>query len=776
LAKQRDRGFPERDAIVAFIRAHPGKVGTREIAREFGLKNADRAELKRILRELADEGAIEKRGRKIAEPAALPATLMADIAGRDSDGELIATPTEWDEVESGEPPKIRIHVPRRAQPGTAAGVGDRALLRIEKLEDAEGAVYRGRVIKVIDHAKARVLGIFRSLPTGGGRLIPVDKKQAGRELNIAKADAGGAEDGDLVSVDLIRSRGFGLASGKVKERLGSLASEKAVSLIAIHSHEIPRAFSSAALREAEEARAATLAGREDWRDLPLVTIDPPDAKDHDDAVHAEPDPDPNNRGGYIVSVAIADVAFYVRPGSALDRDALTRGNSVYFPDRVVPMLPERISNDLCSLVPGEPRGALAVRMVIGNDGRKRSHSFHRILMRSAAKLHYAQAQAAIDGRPDDTAGPLLDPILKPLYDAYAIVKRGRDEREPLDLDIPERKILLKPDGTVDRVVVPERLDAHKLIEEFMILANVAAAEMLEKKALPLIYRVHDEPTLEKVHNLQEFLKTLNLPFAKSGALRPSLFNYVLAQVRGHDAELLVNEVVLRSQSQAEYAAENYGHFGLNLRRYAHFTSPIRRYADLVVHRALIRGLGLGEGALPETETVETLAEVAAQISVTERRAMKAERETADRLIAHFLADRIGATFQGRISGVTRSGLFVKLNDTGADGLIPIRTLGTEYFNYDETRHALVGSRSGAMHRLGDVVDVRLVEAAPVAGALRFELLSEGTVVPRGRRRPGASDAMRATAKTHPGRGPRKKDRKPGKGRSGKSRKGKPSKG
>jgi ribonuclease R len=772
VAKQRDRVFPERDALLAFIRAHPGKVGTREIAREFGLKNADRAELKRILRELADEGMIAKSGKKISEPAALPATMMADITGRDSDGELIATPTEWDEVENGEPPKIRIHVPRRPQPGTAAGVGDRALLRIEKLDEGEGA-YRGRVIKVIDHTKTRVLGIFRALPGGGGRLIPVDKKQAGRELNIAKADSNGAEDGDLVSVDLVRSRGFGLASGKVKERLGSLASEKAVSLIAIHAHEIPQVFSPAALLEAEEARPATLKGREDWRDLPLVTIDPPDAKDHDDAVHAQADPDPTNKGGYIVTVAIADVAFYVRPGSALDRDALTRGNSVYFPDRVVPMLPERISNDLCSLVPGEPRGALAVRMVIGNDGRKRSHSFHRILMRSAAKLNYAQAQAAIDGRPDDTTGPLLDPILKPLYDAYTIVKRARDERDPLDLDIPERKILLKPDGTVDRVVVPERLDAHKLIEEFMILANVAAAEMLEKQALPLIYRVHDEPTLEKVHALQEFLKTLDLPFAKSGALRPSLFNRVLMQVKGHDSEPLVNEVVLRSQAQAEYAAENYGHFGLNLRRYAHFTSPIRRYADLVVHRALIRGLGLGEGALPDTETPETLSEIAAQISVTERRAMKAERETADRLIAHFLADRIGATFQGRISGVTRSGLFVKLSDTGADGLIPIRTLGTEYFNYDEARHALVGTRSGAMHRLGDVVDVRLVEAAPVAGALRFELLSEGRVAPRGRKREQGRDVSRAPqAKAHPGRSPRKNDRKPGKARPGKSKKGK----
>src|SRR4051812_14237223 len=354
VAKSREQNFPSAETILAFLRAQPGKVGTREIAREFGLKNADRVELKRILREFKDEGIIAQRGKTLHDTLALPPTVMADITGRDSDGELLATPTEWDEEQSGAAPKIRIHVPRRPQPGTTAGIGDRALLRVEK-PDSEGGAYSGRVIKIIDRAKTRVLGIFRNLPGGGGRLVPIDKKQAGRELNIAKADSGGAEDGDLVSVDLVRSRGFGLASGKVKERLGSLASEKAVSLIAIHSHEIPQAFSPAALREAEAAQPATLAGREDWRALPLVTIDPPDAKDHDDAVHAEADADPNNKGGFIVTVAIADVAFYVRPGSALDRDALTRGNSVYFPDRVVPMLPERISNDLCSLVPGEPR-------------------------------------------------------------------------------------------------------------------------------------------------------------------------------------------------------------------------------------------------------------------------------------------------------------------------------------------------------------------------------------------------------------------------------------
>ena len=778
MSKRREQGFPGRDAVLAFIRAHPGKVGTREIAREFGLKNADRAELKRMLRELADEGAVAKRRRKMHQPAELPPTVLADITGRDSDGELLATPTEWDADESGTVPRIRVVFPRRPQPGTTAGVGDRALLRIERADEADGTPYRGRVIRVIAHAKARALGIFRKNPDGSGRLVPVDKKQAGRELNIAKADSMDAEDGDLVSVDLIRTRAYGLASGRVKERLGSLASEKAISLIAIHAHEIPQAFTPSALLEAEAAKPPTLEGREDWRDIPLVTIDPPDAKDHDDAVHAEPDSDPNNKGGYIVHVAIADVAYYVRPGSALDRDALTRGNSVYFPDRVVPMLPERISNDLCSLVPGEPRGALAVRMVIGADGHKRSHTFHRVLMRSAAKLAYAQAQAAMHGRTDDVTGPLLEPIIKPLYAAHDLVRLARDARDPLDLDLPERKILLKADGTVDRVIVPERLEAHRLIEEFMILANVAAAETLEKKGLPLIYRVHDQPTQEKVHNLLEFLKTLDLSFAKGSALRPSVFNRVLTQVKGEDVEALVNEVVLRSQAQAEYSAENYGHFGLNLRRYAHFTSPIRRYADLIVHRALIRALGLGEGALPADETLEHLGEVAAQISATERRAMKAERETADRLIAHFLADRVGATFQGRISGVTRAGLFVKLDQTGADGIVPIRTLGTEYFNYDETRHALVGSRSGAMHRLGDVVDVRLVEAAPVAGALRFELLSDGQIVPRGGKRQGKPQGKRdvlksqRTEKERAHRTSRKTERTRGKQKSGKAGKGK----
>ncbi|MGH6789830.1 MAG: ribonuclease R [Pseudolabrys sp.] len=717
--------LPSRAELLEFIGKRPGKVSTREIARAFGLKNAMRAELKRMLRDLADDGQVERRRKKLHQAGTLPSTVLADIVARDSDGDLIATPDEWDEEAHGPAPKIRISISRKMRSGDAAGVGDRALLRIEETEDDEGIRHRGRVIKILDHAKQRVLGIFHKLPGGAGRLEPVDKKMLGRVLAIPAGATADAQDGDLVAVEVARVSRLGPPNGRVKEKLGSLKTERAVSIIAIHAHSIPYVFNRDTLSEAEAARSATLSGREDWRDIPLVTIDPPDAKDHDDAVHAAQDTAANNPGGFILTVAIADVAHYVTPGSALDREALVRGNSVYFPDRVVPMLPERISNDLCSLRPHEDRAALAVRMVIGADGRKRSHTFHRIMMRSAAKLSYERAQLAIDERTDEDTAPLVRPVLEPLYAAYAALKRARVERQPLDLDLPERKILLKGDGTVDRVVTPERLEANKLIAEFMILANVAAAETLERARVPLIYRVHDEPSMEKLHALREFLSTLEIPFPKGGVLRPEAFNRILARVKGKDAEPLVNEVVLRTQAQAEYSADNYGHFGLNLRRYAHFTSQIRRYADLIEHRVLIRALKLGHDGLPDAADHKQLAEISAQISATERRAMVAERETNDRLIAHFLADRIGATFEGRISGVTRAGLFVKLKETGADGFVPARTIGDDYYQFDEKGRAMVGRRTGETYRLGDSVTVKLIEAAPVAGALRFEILSEG---------------------------------------------------
>ena len=555
------------------------------------------------------------------------------------------------------------------------------------------------------------------------RVLPVEKRKS--EMLVGRDEQGDARDGDLVEVSFGKQTKFGLPRAKIERVLGSLDNEFAITTIALHAHNIPYIKPDDAMAEADAAEPITdLGRREDWRDIPLITIDPADAKDHDDAVYAVPDHDPSNPDGFVVTVAIADVAHYVQTGGAMDREAIKRGNSVYFPDRVVPMLPERVSNFLCSLREAEDKPAIAVRMVFEASGKKRKHSFHRIMMRSHAKLAYEEAQKAIEGTVSARAEAVLDTALKPLWAAYDCLKRGQETREPLEIDVPERKILLKDDGTVDRVIVPDRLDAHKLIEEFMIQANVAAAETLEAKQQTLIYRVHDTPTLAKLESLADFLRTLDMRIAKGSVLKPSDFNGILRQVAGKDSEELVNNVVLRSQSQAVYDIANLGHFGLNLRKYAHFTSPIRRYADLTVHRALIAALGLGTDGMT-TGQEDRLADIAADISDFERRAMAAERETKDRLIARHLSDQIGAQFSARIGGVTKAGLFVTLSETGADGFVPIRELGAEYFVFDEARHLLVGEQSGLGYQMGDQVDVRLTEAAPIAGALRFDMVSEG---------------------------------------------------
>ncbi|WP_287094378.1 ribonuclease R [Mesorhizobium sp.] len=725
-AKVRDNYRPSRDEILRYIAENPDRSGKRDIAKAFALRGEDRIWLKDILRDLQDEGLLTKERKRLARVGAVAHVAVLDIFGRDADGVLLAHPTEA--VGNGEPPVIAIRVSRGG--GPTPGIGDRVLAKTFPTDDATGPAYTGRVMKIFEKRTDAVLGVFRVLQDGTFRIEPVERRQP--ELVVDKEFQNGAKNGDLVEVEPARASRYGLPKAKVLTVLGSLTNEKAVSMIAIHAHDIPHIFPADVIAEAEAVKPATLAGREDWRKLPLVTIDPADAKDHDDAVFAISDPDEKNPGGVVVTVAIADVAAYVRYGTALDREALKRGNSVYFPDRVVPMLPERISNDLCSLRDGQDRPALAVRMTFSADGRKLRHSFHRIMMKSAAKLAYPQAQAAIDGAPDDKTGPILDTVLKPLWDAYAVVKRGRETRQPLELELPERKILLKEDGNVDRVVVPERLDAHKLIEEFMIQANVAAAETLEAKRQALVYRIHDAPSLAKQESLREFLQTLGLSLARGAQMRPNQFNGILDRVRGANHEGLVNEVVLRTQMQAEYSPSNIGHFGLNLKRYAHFTSPIRRYADLIVHRGLIAALGFGAGGLTQDEA-ERLEEVSALISATERRAMAAERDTVDRLIAAYLAERVDDRFDARISGVTKSGLFVQLPQYGADGFIPVSSLDGDYYIYDETARSLFGERTGKGYQLADRVEVRLIEVAPMAGAMRFEMLTDPKPLPGSKR-------------------------------------------
>jgi len=713
-------GLPSPEALADFIRK-AGETDVGAIAVHFGLKGKDRAALRHLLKSMKAGGGLARRGRKgVAEPGALPPVGVADVVERDVDGELYVRLTKGEDT-----------APVRLAPGRdeakigAPGLGDRVLVRFERLESGE---IEARLIRRLGEASPRLLGVIRKAPGPRGgrevRIEPVDRR-AKESFLVPTGEAAALREGDLVIAQGIDGGGhrYGPRPAKILEIIGREDHPRAASLIAMHTHGIKTGFSDQAQAEAAAAKAPTLQGRDDLRDLPLLTIDPEDARDHDDAVYAHPDDNPQNPDGWVVWVAIADVAAYVRSGSALDREAWTKGNSVYFPDRVEPMLPEHLSAGLCSLREGEDRACLAVRMVFDQTGRKLRHQFIRGLMKSAAKLSYGQAQAAVEGRTDDKTGPLVEPVLHPLWAAYRCMSRGRDQRSPLDIDSPERRIELNAEGEVTSIRPRERLEAHRLIEEMMIQANVCAAETLEQKRSPLVYRIHDAPSQEKLFALADFLGSIAMPWTKGEPVATARFNKLLEQTRGGPHGEIVNEVVLRTQMQAIYSTDNIGHFGLNLQKYAHFTSPIRRYADLIVHRALIRALGLGDDGLKDVE-IARLNETAEHITATERAAMAAERDATDRYVAAFLADRLGAEFAGRITGVTRFGLFVRLEETGADGLVPASTLGAEFFVHDDRLHALVGERSGVRWRLGRSVRVRLKEATPLTGGLLFEMLSD----------------------------------------------------
>lgn len=663
----------------------------------------------------------------------------------DADGDLFAAPetrgddgrdgAETGEAEgAGTAPRILV-IPGEGGPPIAAG--DRFLARLTRVEGVDGITHHARAIRKIHAGATRILGVYRKGRDGsrdGGRIAPVSKK-SNREWRVPAGAEGGAQDGELVEAKRVPGPRAGPPQARVAERLGDPFAPGRLSLIALHEHDIPDAFPDDATAEAEAARASAFEPRsgqrsgrgEDLRDLPFVTIDPADARDRDDAVAAFPDADPNNPGGHVVWVAIADVARYVRPGGALDREARRRGNATYFPDRVSPMLPEALSADLCSLHEGQDRACLAVRMVLNADGERIGRRFARGPMRSIAALTYERAQAAADGACD--LGPELCEALDRLFAAYRCAAAARDRRQPLDIDLPERRIELNDRGEVDSIRPQERLEAHRLIEEFMILANAAAAEELEEKRLPRLYRVHDAPDPDRIDALRKTVEAAGLTFAKGRAVRTGDLNALLKAARGGDGKVgkdedVVNMQVLRAQAQARYSTENLGHFGLNLARYVHFTSPIRRYADLIAHRALTGELAQEEADDP--------AKTAEHISRTERRSLEAERDTADRYIAHYLADRRGAEFSGRISGATRFGLFVRLDETGADGLIPMSALGREYFRFDPDEGTLTGERSGVRYAVGLRVAVRLAEAVPATGGLRFELLSaEGAEGRRG---------------------------------------------
>lgn len=736
--------IPTKDEILAWISDHPTQSAKRDIARAFGIKGAARIGLKKLLRQLEAEGHLEKRHKTYRDPERLPPVSVLEVLEPSAEGDVFARPLEWQG--DGAAPVV-LYIARAAEP--ALGAGDRILARLIHV-GADDHAYEARLIRRIGTNPARMLGVFREAAEGG-RVVPIDKK-ANTEWQVAAGATFNAKDGELVEAEPAGPRHrMGLPQARVVARLGDPTAPRAVSLIAIHEHGIPDRFPDDVLADADAQKPAGMGQREDLRDLPLVTIDPEDARDHDDAVFAEADPDPENSGGHFIWVAIADVAQYVRPGTALDREARKRGNSSYFPDRVVPMLPDRLSGDLCSLHEDVERPCLAVCMRIDAQGEKISHRFLRGMMRSAASLTYDEVQRAMDGEPTARIEPLLGGVVRPLYAAYGSLRKARHLRQPLELDLPERRIELSDSGKVASVSFRDRYDAHKLIEEFMVLANVCAAETLDAKRRPLLYRVHEEPSPEKLEALRETAGAAGLVLAKGQVLQTRHLNRLLEAAAGTDEAELINISTLRSMTQAYYGVQNFGHFGLALRQYAHFTSPIRRYADLVVHRALITAHGWGkDGITPEDEAL--LEETGKHISDTERRSMLAERDTTDRYLAAYLSEWVGNEIDGRISGVTRFGLFVKLDGTGADGLVPVRSLGAEFFHFDADSHTLMGSDTGQTFRMGQRVTVRLLEAAPVTGGIALELIElDGKPLPSGPRpgrgRPARRKEGKARAKT-----------------------------
>jgi ribonuclease R len=714
--------LPSKAALKAFLAEAGGRVTKSTIARAFGLTADQRQALRLLMREIAEEGGSTPAGKRgVVHPSRLPDMAPVEVTGTDPDGDPIARPLQWQG--EGRPPVIYMRPEPKGQPALTAG--ERVLARLKPIGPGK---YEGRTFKRIGgSAPARILGVFEE-----GRIIPTDRRQKGI-WQVAPADANGAKAGEIVLAEPLPStRHFGPKPARITERLGVMGEPRSVSLVCIHAHGIPDVFPAEAVQQAEKARGVTARGRTDLRDIPLVTIDGEDARDFDDAVFAEPD-----GGGWKVLVAIADVAHYVTTGSALDREGWARGNSVYFPDRVVPMLPEALSNGWCSLRPNEDRGCLFVEMRFDAEGRKQSHAFGRGIMRSAARLTYVQVQEAADAGSDPA--PLAPGHVGRLYGAFRALLAAREKRGTLDLDVPERRVMLDAKGNVQAVVPRARLDAHRLIEEFMVAANVCAAEELERLVQPCMYRVHDRPSDQKMEGLRQFLDTFGITLPPSDRLHPRDFARVLEKVRGTPEERLVNEAVLRGQSQAAYSPDNLGHFGLALPRYAHFTSPIRRYADLLVHRALIRGLKLGKDGLTEDEA-SRFPDTAEHITSTERRAAAAERDAVDRYLAAFMAQRVGESFDARISGVTRFGLFVTLDENGASGIVPLGSLPDDRWDLDEATQSLAGRRTRLTFRLGDAVEARLAEATPRTGGMVFHLMQglpargRGRPAPKGRQR------------------------------------------
>ncbi len=646
---------------------------------------------------------------KIKKQGLLPENCLLEINGESGFGDLTAITSSREDNPQGH--KIYVLENRKIKP--ALQIGDKFLAKMIFKRGAWWAKPIARTTMSGGQTE-KIYGIIEK--KDGKFFLRSSEKNA--RMTYLLDTIGKAKEGDFVSVMLSGERKF--KEARILKNFGSFNLSKASSVLILEKYGISDVFSDEVLKEAEHSSEFSKHGREDITNLPLVTIDGDDSKDFDDAVFAEKTED-----GFNLVVAIADVAFYVPYFSELDREAYKRGNSVYLPNMVIPMLPEKLSNDLCSLRPKEERACLACFMKIDKDGNLKSYDFKRAVMKSVARLTYREVQNAIDGKFNNNTVGIFKTVIQPLYEAYFALDKARKKRGALEIEPHEITVKVDKDGNVKSVEKTEDFISCKIIEEFMIAANVAAARALKKTKLPVMYRVHEKPLEEKLKELEPLLFDLHMKLPDYPALKPEHLNKIMESCRSKEYGAGISDLILRLQCQAKYSPYNIGHFGLALKDYVHFTSPIRRYSDLLVHRALIKAYKMPEnGALDDGATEKLFEEIGEHLCVTERRAVNAERDMVSRFLSSYLEPSVGGDFDVKISGLTTAGIFVQIENLGAEGLIPMRSLPDDNYALEAGGCRLRGEINDRCFVFGEGVKARLLEASPITGGLIFKFVDE----------------------------------------------------
>lgn len=726
--------IPSREYILELLEKRQKPASREELEQALNLTTEEELEgLRRRLRAMERDGQLIFTRRKCyALPEKIDMVRGKVIGHREGYGFLRVEGVKDDYFLSNEQMKLAIH-------------GD-VVLAQPAGEDRKGRK-EARIVRVLEPRTAQIVGRY-FMDAGIGFVVP-DDSRLHFDILIPGDAISGARMGHMVVVELTqRSTRRTKAIGKIVEVLGDKMGTNMAVDIALRTHEIPHVWSPEVLKELqglkEEVPEKAKQDRVDLRDLPLVTIDGEDARDFDDAVYCEK----KRGGGWRLWVAIADVSYYVRPGTNLDREAKSRGTSVYFPSQVVPMLPEVLSNGLCSLNPQVDRLCMVAEMTISAQGKLTGHKFYEAVMNSHARLTYTKVWDILQGDVElrERYKSLIKPI-EELHALYKVLDKSREERGGISFETEEPKFIFNAEKRIERVEASVRNDAHKLIEECMILANIAAARFVEKAEEPALYRVHDVPSDERLQNVRTVLSELGITMGGGNKPTPKDYAEVMVQIADRPDHEMLQTMLLRSMKQAVYDPDNRGHFGLALASYAHFTSPIRRYPDLSLHRAIKFLIAKENGKLQQKNWAGTGAYhgdldefllLGEHCSMTERRADEATREVADWLKCDFMRDHVGEVFTGIISGVSGFGFFVRLNDLFIDGLVHVATLDNDYYRFDSVGQKLVGESSGAVYRLGDIVEVKVESVSMEDRRIEFTLLSST----RSRRNPGKTEKDR----------------------------------